>query len=169
MGNKTSYKKSNSKKSEQLGMPHGTAHHRLNKLVMFDLLRRHNENICFRCGQPIETGKDLSIEHKEPWLDRENAVEMFFDLNNIAFSHLSCNIGASRKRRKPAPCGYFGVYFDPTPKNHKKPWQAVYARRGAKKTIGKYTTPEEAAKAYDQFVAKHDPEIPTNRACGLLK
>lgn len=79
----------NAKKSQQLGMPHGTANARLRKLILFDLLRRHGENVCFKCKAAIETVKELSIEHKQPWEGCD--VALFWDLRNIAFSHLSCN------------------------------------------------------------------------------
>jgi hypothetical protein len=86
--------KSNDKKSKQLGMPHGTAYARLRKQVLFRLLEKHNENVCFQCSKKIEKVEDLSLEHKIPWLD--GSIELFWDLDNIAFSHLNCNIGASR-------------------------------------------------------------------------
>lgn len=38
------------------------------------------------------------IEHKIPWLDSDKPKELFFDLENIGFSHLSCNIKARRQR-----------------------------------------------------------------------
>lgn len=87
----------NQKKQDQLGMPIGTATNRLKKSVLFSLLKKLDENICFQCNQVIDLEDDLSIEHKIPWLDSQNPVEMFFDLDNIAFSHLSCNIGSARR------------------------------------------------------------------------
>lgn len=80
--------------ASQLGMPKGTAANRLRKLVLFDVLKRHNENICYRCNQQIESVDELSIEHKEPWENRDAAL--FWDMRNIAFSHLLCNIRAAR-------------------------------------------------------------------------
>src|SRR5579864_5926105 len=62
---------SNTKKSATLGMPHGTAANRLRKLLLFDALKRHAENRCYRCHKLIY------------------AVE---DLSNVAFSHLRCNV-----------------------------------------------------------------------------
>lgn len=87
------------KKDIQLGMPHGTASGQLRKKILFSLLEETNKNICFQCGNKIEKESDLSIEHKEPWLDSENPTKKFFDLDNIAFSHLSCNSGAARQTR----------------------------------------------------------------------
>jgi hypothetical protein len=81
--------------SSQLGMPRGTAANRLRKLVLFDVLKRHKENICYRCNQEIETADALSIEHKQPWEHVDAAL--FWDLTNIAFSHLICNVKAARK------------------------------------------------------------------------
>ena len=90
-------KNSSIKKEKQIGMPIGTATNRLRKSILFDLLRQTGKNKCFQCNQSIEDEKSLSIEHKIPYLDSENPVELFFDLKNIAFSHLKCNIGAARK------------------------------------------------------------------------
>ncbi len=40
---------------------------------------------------------EFSIEHKIPWQSAEDPKESFFDLDNIAFSHLKCNIKAASK------------------------------------------------------------------------
>jgi hypothetical protein len=104
--NKTCHKygginmKSNKKKSQQLEMPHGTANGRLRKSILFMLIKECNKDYCFQCGAQILEEKDLSIEHKIPWLDSETPRELFFDLENIAFSHLKCNVGAARNTRK---------------------------------------------------------------------
>ena len=84
-------------RNEQLGMPIGTASARLKKIIMFDLIKKLNQNICFQCGKIIETEENLSIEHKIPYLHSEDPIKLFFDLGNIAFSHLKCNVGAARK------------------------------------------------------------------------
>jgi hypothetical protein len=88
----------NDKKSKQLGMPIGTATHRLRKSIMFDLLKKLNMNLCFQCGEVIDSIDDLSIEHKTPWLDSDNPVELFYDLDNIAFSHCHCNFKVARRK-----------------------------------------------------------------------
>lgn len=92
--------KNNLKKQIQLGMPVGTASARLRKSILFSFLLKCNENICFQCKQVISNVNDLSIEHKIPWLDSENPISLFFDLDNISFSHLTCNIGAARQTKK---------------------------------------------------------------------
>ncbi len=74
---------------EQLGMPHGTACNRLRKMILLDLLKRLRANICFKCGESIQVVEDLSIEHKQPW--EGISAELFWSLENIAFSHLRCN------------------------------------------------------------------------------
>lgn len=61
---------------------------------MFQLIQRLGEDVCFQCGRAIESVDDLSVEHKVPWLHADQ--ELFWDLGNIAFSHLRCNIGAKR-------------------------------------------------------------------------
>ncbi|XAI97427.1 hypothetical protein [Leptolyngbya phage Lbo-JY46] len=92
-------KNSNNKKADQLGMPIGTASGKLRKSIIFNLIKKLNEHYCFQCGAEIESENELSIEHKTPYLDSKNPKELFFDLNNIAFSHLDCNIKAARKTR----------------------------------------------------------------------
>jgi len=92
---------SNQRKAAQLGMPHGTAQGRLRKMILFSLLQRLDEDICHQCGYRIATVEELSIEHKIPWLN--NSVDLFWDLGNIAFSHLSCNASAANARRKVDP------------------------------------------------------------------
>ncbi len=91
-------KEGNKRKARQLGMPYGTACNRLRKQVMFLLLCKLGENVCVRCNGDITTVEQLSLEHKIAWLD--NDVVLFWDLNNIAFSHLSCNISAGRRPTK---------------------------------------------------------------------
>ncbi len=80
---------SNKKKSDFLGMSHSKAAHKLRKLVLFQLVQQSKRDACFRCGQKICSVDELSIEHKEPWEGR--SVELFWDLANIAFSHMKCN------------------------------------------------------------------------------
>jgi hypothetical protein len=79
----------NNRKTEQLGMPIGTASHRLRKRVLYGLLVRLDEAVCYRCSLPITCAEDLSLDHKRPWLDVDSAL--FWDESNVAFSHKKCN------------------------------------------------------------------------------
>jgi|SRR3989304_7472025 len=88
----------NETKSEQLGMPFGTASHRLRKQLMFQLVCQAGRDQCFRCGEKIASVDEFSVDHKEPWQDSGSPVEFFFGLDNVAFSHLSCNIKAFRRK-----------------------------------------------------------------------
>jgi hypothetical protein len=87
-------------KVEQLGMPLGTARNRLVKQIMFDLVKKTDNNLCHHCGLEITDIKDLSIEHKQSWLHSDDPVGLYFDLNNIAFSHTSCNYSAGSLNRQ---------------------------------------------------------------------
>jgi len=93
-------KESNEKKKQQLGMHIGTASAQLRKNILFDLLKQLNKNFCHQCNKEIQTVKELSIEHITPYLDSDDPKKLFFDLNNIAFSHLKCNSGAARQTKK---------------------------------------------------------------------
>lgn len=83
------------KKQEQLGMNPSTASGRLTKDLLFSFVKIHSPN-CFRCGEPL-TRETFSIEHKVPWLDSDDPVGLFFDLDNISYSHHSCNVASARK------------------------------------------------------------------------
>ena len=81
-------------KAAQLGMPWGTANNRLRKSIMFKYIKMAGDDICFRCEKVIERIEDLSIEHKLSW--QGVSTQLYWDLDNIAFSHLSCNTGPTR-------------------------------------------------------------------------
>jgi hypothetical protein len=85
----------NRRKQEQLGMPLGTASARLRRLILFRLVQRLGEDVCYRCGRAIETVAELSIEHKKPWFNVDPSL--FWDPDNLAFSHLSCSAGSRRR------------------------------------------------------------------------
>ena len=80
---------SNTVKASQLGMPFGTAMAKLRKSLLFRMAQRLNEDLCYKCGLKIEKIEDFSIEHKKPWL--HISPTLFWDLDNIAFSHVACN------------------------------------------------------------------------------
>lgn len=113
-------------KREQLGMSFGTATAKLRKMVLFDLMKKLSLDKCFRCNGKIENIRDLSLEHKIPWRHSENPVELFFDLDNISFSHLSCNSGKGSKPNKIEPpegkrwCKFCKKFLDENffPKNY---------------------------------------------------
>lgn len=76
-------------KADMLGMPIGTASGRLRKGLMLSLLRKLGDDKCFRCGCAIESAEELSIDHKLPWLNV--SADLFWDVENVAFSHRACN------------------------------------------------------------------------------
>jgi len=85
-------------------MDPGTAAHRLRKAILFSFAKRLDLNWCYQGGCEIEDIHRFTIEHKVPWLDSEDPVDLFFNMDNIAFSHDSCNYRASRGRiGKPCP------------------------------------------------------------------
>lgn len=93
------------KKASQLGMPLGTAAARLRKSILFDFVKRLGLDSCFRCGKTILSSDDMSIDHKIPWLDGH--IDLFWSLENIAFSHRSCNTSDGRRglNKKLGPIG----------------------------------------------------------------
>lgn len=112
---------SNAKKAKLLGMPLGTATHRLRKMLLFKFVRAAGAAICYRCGDWISSIDDFTVEHKEPWGSAKDSVGAFFDLDNVAFSHMKCNCGA---RRENAHCPEGHEYTEENtyqyPKGHRE-------------------------------------------------
>ena len=86
----------NTRKSAQLGMSFSTASNRLRKSILFMLVKKCGMDICYRCNQPIQSEAEMSIEHKKSWLGV--SAELFWDLENIAFSHHSCNVKEAKRK-----------------------------------------------------------------------
>ena len=97
------------KKTKQLGMHYSTAQHRLRKRILFMLIQRLKLDSCFQCKNLIVDVDDLSIDHKKPWLDED--TRLFWDMGNIAFSHIICNSTAAR--------------YNPWNKNLIAPWNDI--------------------------------------------
>lgn len=87
------------KKKEQLGINPGTASSMLKKSLLFQMAQKLSLDYCYQCKERIVSVDQFSIEHKEPWLDSDDPIKLFFDLDNIAFSHLSCNARAGKRKK----------------------------------------------------------------------
>ncbi len=88
--------KSIQKKKLQLGMNPSTASHRLVKDLLYRYAVVTRSQYCYHCNK-FMSREDFSVEHKTPWLDSNDPVGLYFDLENVTFSHLSCNVSASRQ------------------------------------------------------------------------
>ena len=76
-------------------MDPGTAAHRLRTDILWGFVKAAN-HLCYRCGKPM-TRETFSIDHIVPWLDSDSPHTLFFDSNNIAYSHLACNVQDARR------------------------------------------------------------------------
>lgn len=85
------------KKKEQLGINPGTASARLVKDLLWNFIVSSDKDTCIKCGQKM-TRKTFSVEHIVPWLDSEDPVGLFFDTDNIGYSHMSCNYADARRQ-----------------------------------------------------------------------
>lgn len=83
-----------SKRREFMGMNPATARARLSASILFDFAGKLGLLDCWQCDEPIKTPAEFSIEHKKPYLWKD--LSLYWDLDNIAFSHLVCN----RKRTR---------------------------------------------------------------------
>jgi len=78
----------------------------LTRRVLFRFIQEAGLTSCHRCGLAL-TQSDFSLDHILPWRNSENAEELFWDIDNIAFSHRGCNSAESRtavSRRKQTHC-----------------------------------------------------------------
>lgn len=83
------------KKNEKLGMNASTASNRLVKDLLFNFIISSGHK-CFWCGEEL-TRETFSIEHKIPWLNSEDPKSLFFDIDNISYSHFLCNVKAAKR------------------------------------------------------------------------
>lgn len=97
------------KKKMQLGMNPSTASGRLVKDILWKLIVETGNDTCYKCGESMSR-ETFSIEHVEPWLDSEDPVGLYFNLDNISFSHLRCNIEDKRNGQKKHGCGTVAAY-----------------------------------------------------------
>ena len=102
---KKSAKKYRKMVKDFLGMDKGTASHRLKKIIMFELAKKAGMDRCHRCKLLINNVEEFSVEHIESWLWKD--VKLFWDINNIAFSHLSCNSASTTVKKG---CGSYSKY-----------------------------------------------------------
>jgi 5-methylcytosine-specific restriction endonuclease McrA len=138
--------KSNKKKSDQLGLNYSTASHRLKKQIMLNLIELNGLSECYRCGKKIEKASDLSIDHKIDWIDSDDPCKLFWDLENIAFSHTNCNTLAGLDKKT----DFRGV--TKLEKRSKK-FQARYWNGKKQIFVGYYDTAEQAKEAAEEAKA----------------
>lgn len=75
-------------RSDQLGMPYGTATTKLRLKIIFDLLTEADKNYCSSCSKIINFPEELSVVHKKPWFDVD--PNLFWRTDNLAFRHQNC-------------------------------------------------------------------------------
>lgn len=81
-------------KKQQLGMAPSNARNQLIRMIIFDFICKENI-VCYRCETNMSL-ENYSIEHKIAWLHSEDPVGLYFNLDNVTFSHLQCNVEARR-------------------------------------------------------------------------
>jgi hypothetical protein len=97
------------RKTQQLKMNPSTASQKLVKDILYSFILRLGLNECFQCGDEMERD-NFSIEHKIPWLDSEDPIDLFFNLDNISFSHHVCNVNAARRKARTVKHGTRNEY-----------------------------------------------------------
>lgn len=138
-------------KTKQLEMSPSNAGYKLQKALLVSLIQRLGLDVCFRCHQKIEAS-DITIDHKVAWLHSDDPKKLFFDLENIGFSHSRCN--SSNRRRASSTKnkhGLPGVFFNCN--NSVRPWRAKICSKGKKTSLGSFKTKDEAAEAYRKAAA----------------
>jgi len=104
--------KSSQTKDNFLGIPYGTACNQLRKTLLFKFVKKASGGKikCWDCKKSITKVSDFSIQHKKPWLHED--PDLFWDLRNIAFSHLKCNKPNRRRNAEKTHCPQGHEYVD---------------------------------------------------------
>ena len=92
--------------SELLGGSSGGASYKLYRRMLFHLVQELHRDRCYRCDEIIEDFESFSLDHMKSWRSAVDPRETFFDLDNIAFSHRHCNIGAANGNKTHCPQGH---------------------------------------------------------------
>lgn len=96
-------RKAEKQRSLLLGRSFGPAVYLLKKMLLFSFAKKLGLTTCFQCGREIDSIKGFSVEHKVPWMSAPDPYDAFFNLDNIAFSHMSCNAAAALRPQKKYP------------------------------------------------------------------
>jgi len=126
-------------KAKFLGMNHGTASNRLKVKLLYQLAWQLGLTLCYRCGKGIDNADVFSIDHKQTWLNVDK--KLFWDLNNVAFSHKKCNSAAASKEYQTSKtkCPKGHEYTESNTKINKDGWRRCRqcANNNAKEYIRK--------------------------------
>ena len=108
--------------------------------LLFRFIKELKLNKCYRCEKEICKVAEFSIDHKNSWLASTNPKEAFFDMENIAFSHRSCNSAAKKQTKaRIGNSGYKGVTKNASEKRIKI-WRAAIRTKSKTITIGRFST-----------------------------
>lgn len=88
--------------AEQLGQPADKAQAILRRRVMLALIQKAGLDCCARCGARLVDPDDIALDHVVPWRNSQNPKKLFWDLDNVRFSHKHCNIEHSLRRKSKA-------------------------------------------------------------------
>lgn len=127
------------KKAKQLGMNPSTASHRLVKDLLWNFVETTGQSACCKCGEPMSR-ETFSIEHVTPWLDSEDPVGLYFNLGNVSYSHLRCNVDSARKFK--SQCG--------TTSRYRSGCRCTECSKANAEAQAKRYTPENRRKTYER-------------------
>ena len=71
--------------------PVGSTVNKLQRKVIYALALKLGLLDCYRCGSFVEE-EDFSLDHKENWQGAIDEGSVFINPDNIAFSHMLCNV-----------------------------------------------------------------------------
>ncbi|WP_423801812.1 hypothetical protein [Neobacillus sp. SAB-20_R2A] len=157
----------------QLGVSDSYSRILIRRNFIFYLARLLNGGTlnCYRCNKEIVSREEFSLDHIEDWREALNPYQAFFDPENIAFSHKTCNSrAAANKAAIRNKTGAIGAW-DYVLKNGDTRYRVfVYDPKIKKRVpIGTFANLLKAALIYDDRVIKlQGPDALTNAKAGII-
>ncbi len=139
-----------------LNMEFGKANHRLFRKIMFEWCVQLGLNECTKCHKTINKIEEWTVEHIRPWhsanVDADKKA-LYFDLNNIGYSHLHCNCGSANLGK--GKSGYNGVDWYVNKRTGYQNWRARLKVGNKHMALVHHDDPVICAENYDMGVLKY--------------
>lgn len=83
---------------EKTGISKSKARRQLVTRILYDYFSdKLGRVFCFRCACSIDKEEEFHLDHIDGYLDSDDPLQKYLDIDNIAASHPYCNIAAGQR------------------------------------------------------------------------